>query len=85
MKELGYPIVVGTGRGVAMPAGASREAVTTVENMLRRAMATKQGKDYSANNNFEENFLDGAQFRKYIDSRREEFRDFLSHVGLLKK
>ncbi len=85
MKELGYPIVVGTGRGVAMPAGASREAVTTVENMLRRAMATKQWKDYSANNNFEENFLDGAQFRKYIDSRREEFRDFLSHVGLLKK
>ena len=85
MKELGYPIVVGTGRGVAMPAGASREAATTVENMLRRAMATKQWKDYSANNNFEENFLDGAQFRKYIDSRREEFRDFLSHVGLLKK
>ncbi len=85
MKELGYPIVVGTGRGVAMPAGAPREAVTTVENMLRRMMATKQWKEYSSNNNFEENFLDGGQFRKYIDSRREEFRDFLTHVGLVKK
>ncbi len=85
MKELGYPIVVGTGRGVAMPAGVPREAVTAMETMLRRAMTTKLWKDYSANNNFEENFLDGAQFRKYLDSRREEFREFLAHVGLLKK
>ena len=85
MKELGYPIVVGTGRGVAMPAGVPREAVAAMETMLRRAMTTKLWKDYSANNNFEENFLDGAQFRKYLDSRREEFREFLGHIGLLKK
>jgi putative tricarboxylic transport membrane protein len=85
MKELGYPIVVGTGRGIAMPAGVPAATVTAAEGMLRRAMSTKLWKDYSANNNFEENFLDGAQFRKYLDSRREEFRGFLSHVGLLKK
>lgn len=84
MKELGYPIVVGTGRGVAMPAGVPREAALTMEKMLRRAMNSKLWKDYSANNNFEENFLDGAQFRKYLDSRREEFRGFLTHVGLMK-
>lgn len=84
MKELGFPIVVGTGRGLAMPAGVPREAVTAVENMLRRAMKSKLWIDYSASNNFEENFLDGAQFRKYLDSRREEFRGFLQHVGLLK-
>jgi len=84
MKELGYPIVVGTGRGVAMPAGVPREAVAAVENMLRRAMTSKIWKDYSASNNFEENFMDGAQFRKYLDSRREEFRGFLLHVGLIK-
>ncbi len=85
MKELGYPIVVGTGRAIAMPAGVPKEAVVTMEGMLRRAVTTKLWKDYSANNNFEENFLDGAQFRKYLDSRREEFRGFLTHVGLLKK
>ena len=85
MKELGFPIVVGTGRGIVMPAGVPREPVVAVENMLRRMMASKQWKDYSAGNNFEENFLDGAQFRKYLESRRDEFRDFLTHVGLLKK
>ncbi len=84
MKELGYPIVVGTGRGVAMPAGVPREAVVNMEKMLRRAMDSKIWKEYSANNNFEENYLDGAQFRKYLDSRREEFRGFLSHIGLIK-
>lgn len=84
MKELGYPIVVGTGRGFVLPAGVPREAVTTIEGMLRRAVTTKLWKDYSANNNFEENFLDGTQFRKYLDSRREEFRGFLTHIGLLK-
>ena len=85
MKELGYPIVVGTGRGFAMPPGVSKESVAAAENMLRRAFASKIWKDYSATNNFEDNFLDGAQFRKYLDARREEFREFLSHVGLLKK
>ncbi len=84
MKELGYPIIVGTGRGVALPAGVPREAAVTMEKMLRRAMNSKLWKEYSANNNFEENYLDGAQFRKYLDSRREEFRGFLTHVGLLK-
>lgn len=84
MKELGYPIVVGTGRGVAMTAGVPREAVVAMEKMLRRAMDSKIWKEYSANNNFEENYLDGAQFRKYLDSRREEFRGFLSHIGLVK-
>ena len=85
MKELGYPIVVGTGRGVAMPAGVPAAAVATMEGMLRRAVTSKIWKDYSAANNFEENFLDSAQFRKYLDSRREEFRGFLTHIGLLKK
>jgi putative tricarboxylic transport membrane protein len=85
MKELGYPIVVGTGRGVAMPAGVPPATVAAMEKMLRRAVTSKLWKDYSANNNFEENFLDSAQFRKYIESRREEFVGFLSHIGLLKK
>ncbi len=85
MKELGYPIVVGTGRGFAMPAGVPKEAVAVAEGMLRRAFASKIWKDYSTTNNFEDNFLDGAQFNKYLDARREEFRGFLTHVGLLKK
>ena len=59
--------------------------VRTVMTACRRMMASKQWKDYSAGNNFEENFLDGAQFRKYLESRRDEFCDFLTHVGLLKK
>ena len=85
MKELGYPIVVGTGRAIAMPAGVPREAAATMEAILRKAVASKVWKDYAAANNFEETFMDGAQFRKYIESRREEFRGFLLHVGLLKK
>lgn len=85
LKELGFPIVVGTGRGFALPAGVPKESAAAVEGMLKRAFNSKLWKDYSANNNFEDNFLDGAQFGKYIESRREEFRGFLSHVGLIKQ
>ncbi|MEQ1772780.1 MAG: tripartite tricarboxylate transporter substrate binding protein [Burkholderiales bacterium] len=85
MKEAGYPIVVGTGRAFAMPPGVPKEAAAAAEGMLKRAFASKIWKDYSATNNFEDSYLDGAQFRKYIESRREEFRGFLLHVGLLKK
>jgi hypothetical protein len=35
-------------------------------------------------NNFEERFLDHAQFRNYLESWREAFQGFRSHVGLLK-
>lgn len=85
LKESGYPIVVGTGRAFAMPAGVPKESAAAMEGLLRRAFNSKIWKDYSATNNFEDNFLDGAQFRKYIDTRREEFRGFLLHIGLLKK
>jgi putative tricarboxylic transport membrane protein len=85
MKEAGFPLVVGTGRAFAMPPGVSKEAATTMEGLLKRAFASKQWKEYSATNNFEDSFMDGAQFRKYLESRREEFREFLTHVGLIKK
>jgi putative tricarboxylic transport membrane protein len=84
MKEAGYPIVVGTGRAFAMPPGVPKEAAAAAEGMLKRAFASKTWKDYSATNNFEDSYLDSAQFRKYIESRRDEFRGFLLHVGLLK-
>ena len=85
LKESGYPIVVGTGRAFAMPPGVPKEAAAAAEGMLKRAFNSKIWKDYSATNNFEDMYLDSAQFRKYIESRRDEFRGFLLHVGLLKK
>lgn len=84
LKETGIPIVVGTGRGFAMPAGVPKESAAAAEGILKRAFNSKLWKEYSTNNNFEDAYLDGAQFGKYIESRREEFRGFLAHVGLVK-
>ncbi len=84
LKELGIPVVVGTGRGFIMPAGVPKEAAAAMEGILKRVYGSKGWRDYSATNNFEDNYLDGAQLRKYLDARREEFVAFLTHVGLRK-
>lgn len=84
LKELGIPLVVGTGRGFLAPAGIPKEAAAALEGMLKRAFASKGWKDYSATNNMEEMYLDGAQLAAYLKNRHEEFVGFLTHVGLRK-
>jgi putative tricarboxylic transport membrane protein len=84
LKELGYPITVGTGRGFAMPAGVPREAAVTMEAALKKAHETKAWKDFSTRNMFEDQYLGSAEFSAYLASRRGEMQAFLTYIGLQK-
>jgi putative tricarboxylic transport membrane protein len=84
LKELGYPIVVGTGRGFAMPAGVPKEAAATMEAALKRAHETKTWKEFSARNMFEDRYLGSAEFSQYLAGRRAEMLAFLNYIGLQK-
>ena len=81
LKELGYSISVGTGRGFAMPAGVSRDAAAAMESALKRVHESAAWKEYSARQMLEDNYLNGAEFTQYLIKLRKEWQGFMSYMG----
>lgn len=85
MIELGYPsMVLGTGRGYAMPAGVPREAAAAMEAIARKLHQTKAWKEFAARNMYEEKYLTAAELTDYMQKRLVEQREFLAAIGTLK-
>jgi putative tricarboxylic transport membrane protein len=85
LKELGYPVSIGTGRGFAMPAGVPKEAAATMETALGKVHASAAWKDFAARNMYEDTYLGSAAFAQYLVKQREEMRHFLAAIGLAPK
>ena len=85
MLELGYPWVLGTGRGFAMPAGVPKEAAATMEATLRKLHQTATWKDFAAKNMYEDKYMNSAEFSDYMHKRSAELREFLIAVGAIQK
>jgi tripartite-type tricarboxylate transporter receptor subunit TctC len=81
LKELGYPVSVGTGRGFAMPAGVPREAAATMEAALKRVHDSAAWKDYAARQMLEDNYMNGAEFARHLARLREEWQGFMAYMG----
>jgi tripartite-type tricarboxylate transporter receptor subunit TctC len=85
LKELGYQISVGTGRGFAMPAGVPREAAATMEAALKRVHDSQAWKDFSAKFMFDNMYMGSEEFAQFLVKRRQETQGFLEYIGLGKK
>lgn len=85
LKELGYDIHIGTGRGFAMPAGVPKEAAAQMESMLERIHKSAAWKDYAEKNMFEDLYLGSAEYAKHLAQRRVVHQEFLQSVGIIKK
>jgi len=83
LKELGYPIVAGTGRGFVMPAGVPKEAVATMEAVLQRAHDHPAWKEFARHNAYEDVYMNGAEFGRYLARNREEMVRFLTAIGFM--
>ncbi len=85
LKELGYPISVGTGRGFAMPAGVPKEAAAAIEAVLKRVHESAAWKQYAATQMLDDNWLGGAEFAEYLAKLREEWHGFMAYMGHAEK
>lgn len=85
LKELGYPVVVGTGRGFAMPAGVPKEAAATMEAALKRVHDSAAWKEFAARNMYEDTYMGSAEFAQHLVRRKEEMQGFLAAIGLGQK
>ena len=84
LKELGYNIIAATGRGFSMPAAVPKEAAAAMEAALKRVYDSAAYKEYSERNMFENMYLDGAGFGRYLVTRRVQQEEFLRAIGVVK-
>ena len=84
LKELGYNIVVATGRGFGMPPGVPKEAAATMEAALKRVHGSAAYRDYSERNMLEDAYLGSAEFAQQLIKQRAEHAEFLKHIGIIK-
>jgi putative tricarboxylic transport membrane protein len=81
MKELGYNITMGTGRGFVMPAGVPKDQLATMEGAFKRVYDSAAYKDFAVRNNFEDMYLNSAAFAKYLAELSKEMAAFLAHIS----
>ena len=82
LKELGYPVEAGTLRGFTFTAGVPQEAVATMEAALKRAHESAEWKEFARRNMYQYVFLGSADFRKYLEQKMVEYKDFYDAIGL---
>jgi putative tricarboxylic transport membrane protein len=81
MKELGYNVTLGTGRGFVMPAGVPKEAAAAMEAALKRVHDSPAWKEFATRNNFEDMYMGSAEFARYLAQQRDEMAGFLAHIS----
>jgi len=81
MKELGYNVTIGTGRGFVMPAGVPKEQAAAMEAALKRVHDSPAYKEFSNRNNFEDMYLGSAEFGKYLAQLSTEMAAFLAYIS----
>lgn len=84
MKELGFNIHIGTGRGFAMPAAVPKEAATHMEGVLKGVYNSAGWKEHAERNFYENLWMGSAEYAKYLAARSAEVREFQQAIGLLK-
>jgi putative tricarboxylic transport membrane protein len=81
MKELGYNVTIGTGRGFVMPAGVPKEQIAAMESAFKRVYDTPAYKEFATRNQFEDMYMNGAQWGKYLAQLSKEMEAFLAHIS----
>jgi putative tricarboxylic transport membrane protein len=84
LKELGYNIHVGGGRGFAMPAGVPKESAAVMETALERAFKSPQWQEYASRNMYENTYLGSAAFSQYLTRTLPVIGEFMEAIGIKK-
>jgi putative tricarboxylic transport membrane protein len=79
--EVGYKIDEGTIRGFVFPAGVPKEAVTVMQDVLKRAYESPQWKEHARRNYYEDRYLVGAEYLKFLQERVVKYKEFFAAVG----
>lgn len=85
MKEQGLDLHIGAGRGFAGPAGIPRDAAAILEQTVAKVHKSAGWRDFMAKNMYEDVYMNGEEFGRYLAARQVEVNRFLTDMGLVQK
>ncbi|MGH6630515.1 MAG: tripartite tricarboxylate transporter substrate binding protein, partial [Burkholderiales bacterium] len=85
LRELGYDIHIGTGRGFAMPADVPREAAARMEAILERVYRSAAWKEHAERSMYENIWMGSADYTAHLAQRRTLVLEFLQSIGIAPK
>ena len=85
LKELGYDIHIGTGRGFAMPADVPKDAAARMEANLERVYHSAAWKEHAERSMYENIWMGSAEYAAHLAQRRALVLEFLQSIGIAPK
>lgn len=81
-KECGYDAVLGTWRGLGVPADTPDEVVDELYRIFSEAAASDQFVEFMNNSNNVIDIMDGPSFQEMMASQRDLYTDLVNDLGL---
>jgi len=83
--EQGYPVVLGTWRGVIGPRGMTREQIAFWDDVFAKVVASETWQKALRDNSWEANYLDSNGTKKLFEADYAQYRSILADLGMLKE
>ena len=84
-KEAGVPTDYVMLRGIFMPAGATPDQLSFYVELFKKVRATPDWKDYMEKGAFNQTFMTGADFTKWLGSAENNHRELMKEAGFIAK
>lgn len=85
IKEQGFDLHVGAGRGFMAPAGIPKDAAATLEAAIERVYKSAGWRDYMRRNYYEEVYMNGAELARHMTEIKPKVEQFIKELGLANK
>src|SRR5215468_8377469 len=70
-------------RGIFMPAGVPKEAVDYYVDLLKKVRATPEWAQLMTDGAFNQSFMKGAEYAKWVENEEKRHRDLMKEAGFL--
>ncbi len=84
-KESGVPTDYVMLRGIFMPAGATPDQLNFYVELFKKIRTTPDWKDYMEKGAFNQTFMSGADFTKWLGAAENTHRDLMKEAGFIAK
>ena len=80
LKELGYDVVSGTWRGIAVPKGTNKEIVETLNKAIEKVTASDDFVEFMTKANFGVKYLGPEDFEKFIEDDTRVIKEIVDNL-----
>jgi len=82
-KEAGLPVEYQMLRGVFMPKGATDEQIAFYIDLFKKVMATDEWKKFMQDGAFNQTFMSGPEYAKWVEANEKVHYDLMKEAGFL--